>query len=364
MRSRSLLFLFAASTFATKLLLPLYQYPEGTTWDPVYSAIEANPQLEFQIIINVDSGPGGSEPDSNFVTGTSKLNSYSNVQTLGYVHCSYGADQEGVDQNVTEWAAWNSYSGANVSIDGIFFDETPNTAGGSDDVSFVQTAVEAASSAFGSHAFTSMLNPGATVEHDEFWTLADYIVIFESEASEYSASVLTTNIPSGKASQSSILIYDFASIGSASLADAWLQTMIEADVGSAHILNYDYIQATTAETPASIGSIAVVLAVAVNPAASSSVTTSATTIAPTTSTAALSETETASSTTLVTSKTKSKKPSSTRASEPTDLSSAESTETTSTSSQGPTATIYSTTSTPSTTGRHQHPHGCGSNARV
>ncbi|KAJ4414357.1 hypothetical protein N0V82_007965 [Gnomoniopsis sp. IMI 355080] len=362
MWSLPFLSLFAASSFATKLLLPLYQYPEGTAWDPVYSAIEANPQLIFQIVINPDSGPAGSVPDSNFVTGTSKLNSYSNVETLGYVHCSYGADQEGVDQNVTDWAAWNSYSGANVSISGIFFDETPNTEGGSDDVSFVQTAVEAASTAFGSHQFTSMLNPGAAVEHDEFWELADYIVIFEAEASEYSDSVLTTNIPSGKASQSSILIYDFASVGSASLADTWLQTMMEADVGSAHILNYDYIEATTAESPASIGSIAIVLAVSVNSGASSSVTTSATTIAPTSSTVAPSETESTSSTTLVTSRTK--KPSSTRASEPSILSSPDSEETASTSSTGLTATVYGTTSTPSPTGRHQHAHGCGSNNRA
>ncbi|CAN8101667.1 unnamed protein product [Discula destructiva] len=262
---QSLTFLIFAPAFscATKLLLPLYQYPEGTTWDPVYSAIEANKDVVFQIIINVDTGPGGSSgPDSNFVTGMSKLNSYSNVETLGYVHCQYGeGSQEDIQQNVTNWAAWNSYSGANASIGGIFFDETPNTEGGDNDVSFMQAAVGAASSAFGAHPFTSMFNPGSSVEHDEFWTLADYNVIFEADASTYSASVLTTNIPSGKAGQSSILIYDFASVGSESTATEWLQGMDAAGVGSAHILDFDYIQATTADTPASIGSVAVALAV-------------------------------------------------------------------------------------------------------
>lgn len=364
MQSFSFILAFAASTLATKLLLPLYQYPEGTTWDPVYSAIEANPDVEFQIIINVDSGPGGSTPDDNFVTGTSKLNSYSNVQTLGYVHCSYGADEEGVAQNVTEWAAWNTYTEANVSIHGIFFDETPNTASGTNDVSFVQAVVEAASTAFGSNKFTSMLNPGATVEHDEFWTLADYIVIFEDEASAYSASVLTSNIPSGKASQSSILIYDFASIGSASLADTWLEAMIQADVGSAHILNYDYIDATTSETPASIGSIAVVLA-AVSPSTGSTstvtTTSAAVTVAPTTTSSTKTKTSSSRSTTLV--KSRSKRPSSTRSSGSTSVSLPDITNPTPSSSIKGSATAgHSAIPAPTSTGSHHghHPHWCKS----
>lgn len=263
MQSFSLLSLLAVPSFATKLLLPLYQYPAGTTWNPVFSTIEANPQLEFQIIINVDSGPGGPEPDSDFVTGTAKLNSYNNVVTLGYVHVLYGAaSQAEVSQNVTDWAAWNSYTGANVSVDGIFFDETPNSEGsaGDNDVSFMQLAVSAATSAFGTHAHTIMFNPGSTVEHSEYYDLADYVVIFEEEAASYSASILTTNIPAGKANQSSILIPQFASTGTAAEAQSWLQAMVEAGVGSAHILDYDYIQATSSDAPAAIGSVASVLA--------------------------------------------------------------------------------------------------------
>lgn len=302
MQSLTFLTFFAASSFATKLLLPLYQYPEGATWDPVYAAIEANPSLIFQIILNVDSGPGGSSPDSNFATGTAKLNSYSNVETLGYVHCLYGeASQDEVNQNVTNWAAWNSYSGANASVGGIFFDETPNTEGGASDVSFMQAVVGAASTAFGSSPFSTMLNPGSSVEHTEFWTLADYIVVYESDASQYTSSVLTTNIPSGKAGQSSILIYDFASTGTEDTAAQWLAEMTAAGVGSAHILDYDYIQATTADTPASIASVAVALAVV--PAAGSSAdttTASGAATAPTSVAEPESKTTTV-STTLVTS---------------------------------------------------------------
>lgn len=259
--SLSLLGLFAAPSFATKLLLPLYQYPSGTTYDPVYAAIEANPQADFQIILNVDSGPGGSAPDSNFATAAAKLTSYANVQLLGYVHCAYGeASTEEVDQNTTSWAAWNSYDGSSLSIDGIFFDETPNTQGGTNDVSFMQDVVSSAGSAFGTHAFLSMLNPGASVEHAEYWTIADYIVIYEDTASSYSDSVLTTNIPTGKANQSSILIPDFADVGTSSEAESWLAAMVAAGVGSAHILNQDYIQATSDTAPIPLGSVAVALA--------------------------------------------------------------------------------------------------------
>lgn len=263
MQSFSFLTLFATGSLATKLLLPLYHYPEGTAWDGVYSTIEANPQLDFQFILNVDSGPGGSEPNSDFVTGTSKLNSYSNVMTLGYVHCSYGqASQDDVNRNTSNWAAWNSYTGAKVSIDGIFFDETPNFEGsaGDNDVAFMSAVVEAAASAFGSHVYTGMFNPGATVLHEEFWGLADYIVVFENSASAYSSSVLTTNVAAGKANQSSILIPDFASVGTAEQAQTWLQEMVTAGIGSSSIINSGYTDSASTSEPAGLVLVAAALA--------------------------------------------------------------------------------------------------------
>ncbi|PSR97270.1 Spherulation-specific family 4-domain-containing protein [Coniella lustricola] len=288
----------AAGSMATKLLLPLYQYPMSGVWDPVFTAIEANPNLDFQIIVNVDTGPAGSTPNSDFVTGVAKLNSYSNVLTLGYVHCSFGsASQDELSANSSDWAAWNAYSGANTSIGGLFFDETPNTEGTTSDVTFMTTAVEAAKSAFGSYALTTIFNPGAAIMHDEFWTLADYNVIFEDSASEYSDSVLTSNIPSGKAGQSAILIPDFASVGTAAEAQTWLQAMAAVGVGAANILDYDYIQATSSEGPAPVALVAsalvdvvdaatsaVVSEVSVAAATSSSVA-KTTSVAPTTSVA-------------------------------------------------------------------------------
>lgn len=290
MQSFSLLTLLATPSLATKLLLPLYQYPEGTAYDGVYSAIEAHPSLEFQIILNADSGPGGPEPDEAFATATAKLSSYTNVQLLGYVHCLYGeADTSDVAQNVSDWASWNSYSGSDLSIDGIFFDETPNTPGTDSDVSFMTSVVDSAKSAFGTHAYTGMFNPGSSVEHSEYWDLANYNVIFEDDASAYSDAILTENIPTGKANQSSILLPDFASVGDASQAQEWLDAMIQAGVGSAHILNYGYMEATSTVEPAPISAVALVLAAGTGSTSTSSSTTAVSSSAVDTSAAPTSE---------------------------------------------------------------------------
>lgn len=260
-QSLSFLGLFAAPILATKLLLPLYQYPEDGSWDSIYDTIEGNPDLTFQVIINVDSGPGSGSPNSDFASGTAKLNAYPNVETLGYVHTLFGdASQEEVNQNVSDWYSWNTYSGANVSIHGIFFDEVHNTEGTDSDVTYMQALTESATSTFGSSPFTSIFNPGSKPEHLEFYDLADYVVVFETYASEYSDSVLSENVPSGYANQSAILIPDFASVGTASEAESWLQSMVDAGIASAHILNYDYLQSSSTTSPAAIGSIASALA--------------------------------------------------------------------------------------------------------
>lgn len=263
MQSFSLLVLnlWTAPILATKMLLPLYRYPEDGSWDNIYSTIQENPALTFQVILNVDSGPGDSSgPNSDFAQATAKLNAYPNVETLGYVHTGYGAtSQDDVNQNVSAWNAWNSYSGANTSIHGIFYDEVHNTEGDDSDVSYMQSLVQAALTTFASRP-TIVFNPGSKPEHLEFYDLADYVVVFETYASEYSDTVLSENVPTGYANQSAILIPDFASVGTASQAETWLKSMVNAGIASAHILNYDYLQSTSNENPAAIGSIASALA--------------------------------------------------------------------------------------------------------
>lgn len=187
-----------------------------------------------------------------------RLNSYSNVQLFGYVHCNYDTSSgDQINHNVTQWNTWNA--DPKTSISGIFYDEIPNEEGNSESVEFLASQVEAAKSTFGDHPFKSIFNPGTTPESTELYDSADYIVVFESEASSYNDAVLSNQIPAGKASQSSILIYNFASQGNGGQLEKWLQGMISAGVGSANILNTGYDEANNDRKPAGIGFVASVL---------------------------------------------------------------------------------------------------------
>lgn len=56
----------AVAPAATSVLLPLYVYPSNGGWDPVYTAVSANPSGEFLIVVYTDSGPGaGTYPNSD-----------------------------------------------------------------------------------------------------------------------------------------------------------------------------------------------------------------------------------------------------------------------------------------------------------
>lgn len=163
-----------------------------------------------------------------------------------------------MNHNVTQWNTWNA--NPKISIDGIFYDEIPNEEGNTESVAFLDSLVKTAKSIFGDRPFSSIFNPGATPEKVELYDSADYIVVFESEASSYSSTVLTDQIPRGKAGQSSILIYDFAGSGNDGQLRPWLQDMISSGVASANILNTGYDEANSNDQPAGIGYVASVLA--------------------------------------------------------------------------------------------------------
>lgn len=158
---------------------------------------------------------------------------------------------------MTQWNTWNA--DPKISIDGIFYDEIPNEEDNGESVAFLASLVKTAESTFGIHPFKSIFNPGATPEHVELYDSADYIVVFESEASSYNEAVLANQIPPGKASQSSVLIYDFAGQGDDGQLRMWLQGMISAGVASADILNAGYGEANDDSKPAGIGTVASIL---------------------------------------------------------------------------------------------------------
>ncbi|KXT01649.1 hypothetical protein AC579_1139 [Pseudocercospora musae] len=113
------------------VIIPLYQYPTNSaTWTPLYNAIDANPDLNFFIIINPNSGPGSPPwwPDVNYLREVPKLNTKPNVRTLGYVRVDYcNRDVSDVVSDIKKYAKWPHDGGVKfLHVEGIFFDETPH----------------------------------------------------------------------------------------------------------------------------------------------------------------------------------------------------------------------------------------------
>lgn len=279
----------------TNILVPLYVYPSTGAWDTVVNAIKAYPSLTFQIIINPANGPGnsGTGYDDSWRTALSTINSYSNVETYGYVHCSYGAQStNAVETNITTWQTWNTYTAKDISMTGIFFDETPdgNTA-------YMTTLATFAHSKLGSSS-KIIFNPGGKVTGNDYFSLADHVVVFEDTASACkfpptrgissqtpqaskprlrlkhitdkrhprtdSTSVPKNNVPSQYASKASILIYSFQNSNGGTTAEltTWLKGMVTAGIGSVNIVDDTWNDANDAAAPASIGSVASILVAA------------------------------------------------------------------------------------------------------
>ncbi|KAH8697944.1 Spherulation-specific family 4-domain-containing protein [Talaromyces proteolyticus] len=190
---------------ATDLLLPLYIYPSAGPIQPVYDAVTSNPNATFYVIVDPDSGPGGSQyPNSDYITALAKLNTYSNVQTIGYVHTSYMAQTtDAIAANVSRYAGWSNYSDSNIAVKGIFFDEATNTQ---------NSAAYAYMSTIASNARDQGLdfvifNPGTVVTAPEFFEAADLIVVEEVAYSTYQAGTIQS-VPEQYRNQSAIILHD------------------------------------------------------------------------------------------------------------------------------------------------------------
>lgn len=169
----------------TSILLPLYAGPEK--WPAVYDAISSHPDIPFRVIVNPDSGPGDDQwPDSTYFAGIEKLNSYSNVQLLGYVHTSYTAeDAADVQANVTAYSTWASKGNQNTTLSGIFFDEAPRE-NAQDQISYMHDLSEFAKE---KDLPFVVYNPGTALEEGAdaaYYEDATYIVEFENSVAEWS----------------------------------------------------------------------------------------------------------------------------------------------------------------------------------
>ena len=106
-------------------------------------SIDTHPSTDFTIVINPASGPGSSTlPDSNWIREITKLNSYKNVQSIGYVAITYGKRPlDTVTEDISHYAQWaNGDQG--LIIQGIFVDEVPNIAD-EHNVNYIQSVEQA-----------------------------------------------------------------------------------------------------------------------------------------------------------------------------------------------------------------------------
>lgn len=85
--------------------------------------------MDFTVVINPASGPGAAPlPDTNYTREISRLNTFSNVRTIGYVALDYG--KRAVDAayaDITKYAEWRT-TNPNLAMQGIFLDESPQLA--------------------------------------------------------------------------------------------------------------------------------------------------------------------------------------------------------------------------------------------
>jgi hypothetical protein len=145
-------------------MVPLYTYPGGT-WDTVIKTKNDHPDVPIVAIVNPASGPGGSK-DSNYVSGINELRD-AGVIVIGYVSTAYTSRSlTAVKGDIDKWDSW-------YDIDGIFFDEQTNWAGG--ESYYAEAGDYAESKGLG---FT-VGNPG-TNSIPSYLATVDVVLIYES----------------------------------------------------------------------------------------------------------------------------------------------------------------------------------------
>jgi hypothetical protein len=177
---------------------------------PTYR-ISSSRELQFIIILNPNSGPGKSPwwPNHDYTREIPKLNAYKNVTTIGYVPIDYcRRDLKEVYTDVSDYASWRADPNLpGCYVDGIFFDESPQTAT-SDHLSFMQQVSTFARQTL-TRGSTTLFNVGALPD-SEFWGLADYINVFEGTEIDLRNVNLTAGVV-GFASQATVIVQSYRS---------------------------------------------------------------------------------------------------------------------------------------------------------
>lgn len=257
---------------ATGIILPLYVYPSqvwndnAANWQPVISAATTYTQNNWLAIVNPDSGPGSAQPgngDINYISGVSQLNALSNVKTIGYVRTDYSTSpMSQLKSNITTYNNWSTHQGADLAVDGIFFDESSNN------YAYLSEAVTFARQTF-ARPITIVCNFGVAAE-DRYYDLCDVVVAFESclncaGAPPYlSQTTLNANFPAARRSKGAVILNRFTGTATdgrpanVALLDEYVNTIVSNGIGWFYFTSGDYNTITTA--PATVQQLAQSLA--------------------------------------------------------------------------------------------------------
>ncbi|KAL3459624.1 Spherulation-specific family 4 [Aspergillus heterothallicus] len=174
----------------SSVIFPLYIYPESnSTWGPLYEAILTHPELEFLVVVNPQSGPGDSaSPDEAYQQAIRQLDTYPNVQKVGYVRTGYA------ERNITEvladistYSGWQAQS-AQLAMEGIFFDEAPHQYA-ADTVEYMNRINQAVKNATGLTGERTVIhNPGTIPDSRLEVPNTDITVVFEQSYDHYETS--------------------------------------------------------------------------------------------------------------------------------------------------------------------------------
>ncbi|KAL8687651.1 MAG: hypothetical protein Q9218_006238 [Villophora microphyllina] len=223
------------------------------SWSNVTAAVAANPEVEWQIVVNPYSGPGPYPPDPNYITGLSKLNSYRNVITLGYVATNYTrTPYSTLSSQIDVYTSWVEYSPANISVGGIFFDEVSNTA--ADDVfAYYKKAADYAHAHVPSEVTPVIFNPGAPTPAQLF-DYADTIVQYENTFSSYRDVATIATFQPGFNDQTAVIVYNTPSTADVkSLVRSMVQQGIQAVYFGAdccyHVFNKQLLNSYRGQDP-------------------------------------------------------------------------------------------------------------------
>lgn len=194
------------TTIKPFIILPLYIYPTATSWDILYSTLTTHPQLPFLIIINPLSGPGPAPyPNTNYIVAIAKLRTHTNTKILGYVHTTYAKRPErAVKNDISIYAGWKIHLESDIRVDGIFFDEAPNSYT-REPFAYMSSVCQYAKEVLGGGPV--VLNPGVRVDA-AYYTVADFIVGYENHHSAYPTNSLDT-VERSLRSVTSILVHHF-----------------------------------------------------------------------------------------------------------------------------------------------------------